>query len=290
MKYISLFSLLLAVVLIGCQREPVSADKRVITVTIEPQRFFTEQLAGDKFTIRCMVSDGNSPETYDPTPQQLVGLAQSEAYFRIGLIGFELSWMDKLKANAPQMKVFDVSEGVDFISDEAHSHEARDGHAVGADPHIWNSPANARIIARNMCRALCQLDSANQNFFQARLDSLELLINHTDSLVRALLSDVPGRSFVIYHPALTYYAHDYGLRQYCIEDHGKEPSPAHLQQLIDFCRKEKIRVVFVQKEFDSRNAELIAREIGARVVTINPLNYHWDDELIRITKILTEQP
>ena len=50
------------------------AGERIITVTMEPQRYFTEAIAGDKFTVRSMVPKGSSPETYDPTPQQLVSL------------------------------------------------------------------------------------------------------------------------------------------------------------------------------------------------------------------------
>ncbi len=73
--------------------------KPVITVTLEPQRYFTEAIAGDKFKVVSMVPKGSSPETYDPIPQQLVSLGDSKAYFRIGYIGFEQTWMDRLMNN-----------------------------------------------------------------------------------------------------------------------------------------------------------------------------------------------
>lgn len=60
-----------------------------------------------------------SPETYDPTPQQLIDLAQSKAYFRIGYIGFEQTWTDKLTDNAPHLQFFDMSEGIGLIYDDA---------------------------------------------------------------------------------------------------------------------------------------------------------------------------
>lgn len=72
-------------------------EKPVITVTLEPQRYFTEAIAGDKFKVVSMVPKGSSPETYDPVPQQLVSLGDSKAYFRIGYIGFEQTWMDRLR-------------------------------------------------------------------------------------------------------------------------------------------------------------------------------------------------
>ena len=261
---------------------------RTLTVTLEPLRYFAEQIAGDRFRVNCMVPEGNSPETYDPTPQQLMELSKSMAYLRIGHIGFEQTWMERLEANAPQMQVFDMSRGISLIREEGHTHGTHT-HAGGVEPHVWNSPANARIIARNVCDALCRLDSLNTPFYTARLDSLNGVIDRTDSIVRSLLDGTAARTFLIYHPALSYFARDYGLTQLCLEEGGKEPSPAHLQELIRTCRAQGVRTVFVQKEFDNRNAELVAKETGARLVSINPLDYHWDEELIRTAKELATE-
>ena len=90
--------------------------KPVITVTLEPQRYFTEAIAGDKFKVVSMVPKGSSPETYDPVPQQLVSLGDSKAYFRIGYIGFEQTWMDRLMNNTPHIQVFDTSKGITSYS------------------------------------------------------------------------------------------------------------------------------------------------------------------------------
>ena len=97
------------------------------------------------------------------------------------------------------------------------------------------------------------------------------------------------RMFVIYHPALTYFARDYGLHQISIEEGGKEPSPAHLKDLIDVCRAENVGVIFVQPEFDKRNAETIAQQTGTRVVPINPLSYDWEEEMLNVAKALAPQ-
>lgn len=282
----ALFALLLLVA--GACRpsdEPSAASQGTLTVTLEPLRYFVEQLAGPHFRVAAMVPEGSSPETYDPTPQQLVDLSHSQAYLRIGYIGFEQAWMERLQANVPRMQVFDTSEGINLIHDEGHSHGDH-VHAGGVEPHIWNSPANARLIARNVYKALCRLDSTHTADYAARLDSLNRVIDRTDSIVRGVLADGADRAFLIYHPALSYFARDYGLEQLCLEEGGKEPSPAHLQRLIRECRAKGVRTVFVQKEFDSRNAELVAKEIGARLVIINPLDYHWDEELIRTARAL----
>lgn len=267
---------------------PDADTKHVITVTLEPLRYFAEQIAGEHFRVVSMVPEGSSPETYDPTPQQLVDLADSKAYLRIGHIGFEQVWMKRLTAHAPHMQVFDTSEGVDFIREEGHSHHGH-SHAGGIEPHVWNSPENARIIARNVCRALCRIDSTHTAFYTHRLDSLNRVIAQTDSTVRALLNHKADRAFLIYHPALSYFARYYKLEQICLEEGGKEPSAAHLKQLIGQCRKKGVNKVFIQKEFDSRNAELAAKETGAVTVVINPLNYRWDEELILTAKALQNE-
>ena len=93
-------------------------------------------------------------------------------------------------------------------------------------------------------------------------------------------------TFLIYHPALSYFARDYGLKQISIEEGGKQPSPASLKTLIETCRNEGVRVIFVQQEFDQRNAQLIASELGIEIVPINPLNYNWIEEMLRIAKAL----
>lgn len=265
-------------------------EKPIITVTLEPQRYFTEAIAGDKFTVVSMVPKGSSPETYDPIPQQLVSLGDSKAYFRIGYIGFEQTWMDRLMDNTPHIQVFDTSKGVDLIlnhEEPGHGHSNHDGHYHAVEPHIWNSATNALILAGNTYKALCTLDKANQPYYLARYDSLCHRIQQTDSLIRRQLAEPEtAKSFLIYHPALSYFARDYGLHQISIEEEGKEPSPGHLKELIDLCKAEDVRVIFVQPEFDKRNAETIAQQTGTKVVPINPLSYDWEEEMLNVANAL----
>lgn len=264
--------------------------ERVITVTIEPLRYFAEQIAGDKFKIISMVPKGSSPETYDPTPLQLTSLAKSEAYFRIGYIGFELMWMDKLTGNAPQMQIFDTSKGINLIEDKQNHEESENGdhHHGGIEPHVWNSPANVLILADNIYKAFCKLDSKNSDYYAMRLQVLKKEVVSTDKEIKGLLKN-SQKAFIIYHPALSYFARDYGLKQLSIEERGKEPTPAHLKSIIQDCEREKIKTIFVQKEFDGRNAELIATETGTKLVHINPLSYNWKKEMINIAKALKNE-
>lgn len=293
----TLLYIFVALLAVSCKNGSVrnnksNDNKPVITVTIEPLRYFTEAIAGDNFNVVSMVPKGSSPETYDPTPQQLVDLTKSKAYFRIGYIGFEQIWMDKLTDNAPHLQFFDTSRGVDLIYDTSHAHNTHqsgddDSPVFGVEPHIWNSAYNAQIIAGNILDALCAIDKNNEALYVERYKNLCSQIEQTDSLICHMLSDPNAdRAFMIYHPTLSYFARDYGLHQIPIEEDGKEPSPSHLKELINACKKEKVRIIFVQPEFDRRNAEIIANQTGTMVVPINPLSYDWGKEILNIAQVL----
>ncbi|MDR0732463.1 MAG: zinc ABC transporter substrate-binding protein [Dysgonamonadaceae bacterium] len=274
-----------ALSLFSCLKTPQQENR--ITVTIEPQRYFASQLVDTFFTVETMVPPGTSPETYDPSPVKMSALARSRAYFCIGSVGFEEVWMDKLKANHPQVKFFDTGKGVSPIETDAQAHA---GHRHGkTDPHIWSSPWEALTIVKNMYEALLEIDPNHAAIYTENYRQLTAQINNTNEKITRLLTAAAPKAFVIYHPALTYFARDYGLMQYCIENDGKEPSPEQLKTLVETMKTLSIKTVFVQQEFDRKNAEAIARETGCRLVVINPLAYDWNGEMIRIAQALADE-
>jgi len=268
--------------------------KRVVTVTIEPQRFFLDQIAGDAFTINTLVPPGTSPETYEPSPAVMIDLGQSDLYFRVGELGFEKVWSERLAQNNPNVTIVDCSAGIALMEGEEHGHGTdhadEHGHAYGAaDPHVWSSPQAVRIFTKNMVEALVSEDPDNEPLYRSGYAKLEDRINAADSTIRHLLQDAPSRAFIIYHPALGYFARDYGLQQYSMEFEGKNPSPSQIRELVDLARREKINTVLIQRGFDTKNAEVIAKEIGADVFEVDPMTYEWDKELVRIASILSRQ-
>ncbi len=279
---------------------------RVVSVTIEPQRYFAEKIAGDKFDINCVVPSGQNPETYDPTPQQMVQIGKSEAYLQIGHIGFEVAWMPTIRENNKNLIFIDLSEGINLVSEgEAHGHpeqpsagehtEEETGehhhhaHAGGVDPHYWSSIQGAKTIAFNTVNAFMRLDKENSDYYWQNYLILVEEIETLDTRIRRMLAPVLSRAFIIYHPSLTYFAEEFNLTQLPLEIEGKEPSPAQLKELIDLARNYNVQVVFVQQEFNRENAALIAKETGCQLVTINPLNYQWDEEMVRIAEALAHE-
>ena len=290
-RYIYTFALSFLLLACNSNREN---DTNVLTVTIEPQRYFMEQIVGDKFQINTLVPPGSSPETYEPSPSAMIKLGNSKAYFKVGFLGYENVWAGKLSENNPNLKIVDCSAGIEPVygghGHHDHSHgDSEHEHADAADPHVWSSAKNAVLFSQNMLNAIVEIDTENADFYRANFEKLKQKIVETDSTLTQLLRDIPSRSFIVYHPALGYFARDYDLEQHSIEFEGKNPSPAQMKELVDLAKAENITIVFVQQEFDVKNTEVIAKEIGAKSFTINPLAYEWDEELIRIAQILADQ-
>jgi len=286
--------LILAGVLSSCGNSNTTENKPVISVTILPQQYFVEQLTGDLFEINVMIPPGASPATYEPSPAQLADLTRTDLYLKMGHTGFELSWMEKITATNSSMTVVNLSEGIDLIMENSpHNHgEKTDDHGHhhgGIDPHTWLSPKSARTIARNILNALSasypdHKDAFSMNYsrFMTRLDSL-------DGILKEKRAGMEGKAFFTYHPSLSYFARDYNLVQIPLELMGKSPSASYLKELIDTGLEQNIGIVFLQMQFDQHNAEVLAREIDAEIVQINPLDPEWYDQMIFIADKLVNQ-
>lgn len=294
------YKLILIVAIIGMisgSCKPPRTDKpETLSVTIEPQKYFLSTLAGNHFDINCVVPGGSNPESADFTPSQMMALDKSAAYFKIGYLSIENILIDKVSEGNTNLLIIDCSEGITPIGD-AHTHCNETGHShdhshhahAGGDPHTWSSVKSAKIIAENMYRGLLQIDKANEAHYTKNYNTLIAEFNHTDSIIRSYLDKAPSKSFIIYHPALSYFADEYGLTQYSIEHEGKNPSPSQLKELIDKAKTEGIKTIFIQREFDTKNAETIAEAIGGKTVPINLLSFHWSEEMIKIAKALALQ-
>lgn len=274
-----LYLIISCVILAGCKGTPqkqadsgkTSGTEKpavTVTVTISPYKYFVDQIAKGKVDVNVMVSNGNNPETYEPYAQQMMELSKSALYLKVGSIGFEQTWMKKLQDNAPDMKVIDTSVGIKPAKTPGGN----------IDPHVWMSCSNARIIASNILKVLCELEPKNKAFFEKNYQSLLSIIDKRDSTIKENFKKDPDlvRKFVIYHPILTYFARDYQLEQLAIEEEGREPSASQLKSLIERARKEKIKFCLIQAEFANRNTTTFINESHTKAMNINPLQGDWN--------------
>jgi len=279
------FSLFL---MVSCGSGTEDTDKPVISVSILPQQYFIEQLGGDLFTVNVMIPPGASPATYEPTFSQLSELNRSSVYMKTGSLGFELSWMDKIMSANPSMKLVSLSEEIDLIREKEPEH--LHGHAQGGiDPHIWMSVLNAKIIATTVYEELLLLMPEEKEYLDKRYGKFQQKLDSLHATIAAMLSDLDDRSFMTYHPSLTYFARDYNLEQCPLEIGGKSPSPAHMKWMADVGKEKDISIIFLQMQLNQKDAEALAKEIGAEIIQINPLDPDWDSQIVSIAKILASQ-
>jgi zinc transport system substrate-binding protein len=230
-----------------------------VFVSLLPQKYFVERVGGDHVEIGVMVMPGQSPATFAPTPKQMVQLAGSAAYFRIG-VPFEDVWIERIHAANPNMKMVDARDGITLRPMKVRHHD--DEHRHGRhDPHIWTAPPLVKIMAARIRDTLSELDPAHRKNYEANYANFAADLDALDQEIRQTLKDKKTRKFMVYHPAWGYFADTYGLEQIPIEVEGKEPDA---------------------------NAETVADAIDGAVVSVDPLAENYLENLREIARIFAE--
>ena len=291
MKYLSVAFLSLLITLTGCRWSTTGQAQQddEFVVSILPLKFLTEYITGNDFPVVVLVPPGASPETYEPTPQQIIKAEKARAVFTTGLIDFENALTASIKGNTGD-KFYTLYNGIELISGSCghvHNHEGiAHKHASGIDPHIWTSPKELKVMSGNLYKAIALLypDSTkyitNYKELVSKLDALDQDISE-----KIRQSEVS--SFIIYHPALTYYSRHYGLEQISLEHDGKEPSAARLKNIIARAKAEGVKSVFYQSQFSESTVRTVAGDIGATAVEIDPMREDVINNLREITDLIT---
>ena len=270
-------------------------------VSILPEQTFVKAIGGDKVNVSLMVLPGNSPHTYEPKPSQMKDVAKAELYFAIG-VEFENVWLSKFKNLNSTMKVIDLTHNIQLLKMQEHKEHDGHGHQEhkpstssgteveeehGNDPHIWTSPDNVKIIAKNIFNALTKADPDNESYYKQNYEKFISLIAETDRKIRSILSTKPkGTKFMVFHPSWGYFAQAYGLKQLPVELEGKSPKPKELINLIKEAREEQISAIFTQPEFSDSIAKVMANELHIKVIKVSPLAPNWSDNLMKISKAI----
>lgn len=283
-------AMLIFCLMITCslQSQAVAGSLSVF-VSILPQKYFVQRIAGSDAQVAVMVPSGADPVTYEPSPRQMAALSQAKAYFCIG-VPFEEAWLDKIQKTNANLVMIDTREGIDLRPIGDHHHPAgsprRGTKEMVMDPHIWLSPRLAKQQAETICRTLIALDPTRKEEYQRNYQLFIEDLEDVDREIRSVMSRVRGRKFLVFHPAWGYFADEYGLEQISIEAEGKEPTAKQLAQLIDQARQNDIKVIFVQSQFNTKPAETIARAIGGQIVQLDPLAEDYLDNLILMAKAI----
>ena len=249
----------------------ISKEEKIgVVVSILPLAEFVEQVGKDKVEVTVIVPPGADPHLFELTPVQLKKISQAQLYVEVGSgLNFELTWMDKIKLIYKDMLICNSSIGITLVD---------------KDPHIWLSPRNAKTMVENISEALIKIDPLSQKYFKK--NSIEYInkLDILDKEIKALLEGVKNCRFISYHSSWGYFAKEYDLIQIAIENEGKEPSAASLAHIIDQTRAFNISIILVSPQFNTKSAEVVAKEVGAKIIIADPLSMDYINNLRKLVE------
>ncbi len=288
MKIKSIFAttvLLITALFLTLMPQSVRAQVKAF-VSIAPQGYFVKEIGGPLVDVEILVPPGQSPATYEPTPQQLARLATADILFTTG-VPFEKRLMGKIVDEFEGLKIVEAHQEIRLRPIEAHDEDYH-GHGEMLDPHVWLDPKLAVVQARTIAEAMSTVDTINSLVYADHLNNLLERIDSVDNLVRGMLAPLRGRTLFVFHPAYGYFCDAYGLNQVAIETGGKEPSARQLASIVEKARSDNVDVIFVQPQFSQRQAQAIGQAIGATMVTLDPLSGDYLNNLVDMARKIVQ--
>jgi zinc transport system substrate-binding protein len=286
--------------------------KPTVTVSILPQQYIVEKIAGGSVDIAVMVGANANHETYEPKPSQMKLLAKSDIYFTVGL-PFEEAWLERFAAASPKMGIVDTGAGIEKIEFHHHDEDAEhakhdedehadhrdhdedeENHAAehnhhdhdGLDPHIWLDPVLVKIQSKTIANALSKKYPQNSALYAKNYENFAKELDKLNAQLSEKLSVLKNRSFFVFHPSWGYFAKRYGLEQIFVEVEGKEPKAAELIEILKTAKAKNIKALLAEPQVSEKNAKIVADEIGAKLVKVDPMKKDLSKNLNELADIL----
>ncbi len=231
---------------------------------------FAQNVGQEKVDVTLLVPIGVEPHDWEPTIKDVQRIQNSDLIIINGL-GFE-NWVDNLDESDYRGVIVDTSN--EILVKDLNEEYVRDS----GDPHIWLNPVYAKIQVQNIAFAFSNLDPENQQYYQSNAGKYIKQLDSLDSKIQNELSDC-SNDFVAFHDAFSYFANEYDLNQHTIissnDPHG-EATAKTLENVISLARELNIKVIFGEENVDTRTSEIIANEIGGKVLVLSTLEISSD--------------
>jgi len=277
-RYILVFILSLLIITALPTVNSIKAKEVTTAVTIVPQKQFVSVVAGENSEVTVMIPPGYSPGNYAPRPSELTKFSDADIYFSIGVPADIQNILPKAKEFNQDIKIVNLAERV------SQKYDDRTFPNGSRDPHIWLSPKRVIHIVKVIRDELINLNPQKEQLYKENTAEYIEKIRETDQKVKSILNEKENNYFLVYHPSFGYFADEYNLNMVSIEEGGKEATAKHLQEIIDFAKKNNIERIFYQAEIDSRQTQALAEEIGAELVKLDPLAENYLNNLIEMAK------
>lgn len=281
--YLWLLALIMTAALAGCSSTAEKAgtlsgpqEPIKVLVSILPQADFVQQVGGDRVQVTVLIPPGANPEEYEMSPRQIQRISEADLYFAVGDIPFEAINFERIKSANPSMAVINAP-GTDD--------RAAGGHH---DPHVWLSPKSALAQVETIYEALGGIDADNKEVFLNNKNSYAAQLESLDGQIRELLSDRKRDYFLVYHPAWSCFAQEYGLTELAIEKEGKEPTAFEMRNIITTAREKGVKSVLATPQHSTRSAEAVAKQLEGQVKIVDPLPEDYIQGMLETAAVFKE--
>lgn len=280
-RIFSLFAIIICVLSGLSSCKPDGDTRMSVAVSLPPQASLLREITGDSIEIVTLMQADANPEAFEVTVGGMREVNDAAVYMKAGNLPFEQTLTERIGQSNPELRFVDVSDGIELIyGTHAHGNHT---HKV-ADPHTWTSVSNLKVIAANMLAAVSDVDPARKDYYTANYNRLVARLDSLDAAISSRLDSIGTRSFLIWHPSLSYFARDYGLEQIAVGQDNKEMTPGQLRDTHRHAADKGVKVMFIQQNFDARQAAVLADELGISIVQINPL----DDDYLKQFNIIAD--
>lgn len=274
---LGLVTVLLLLMFGGCRPTEDVDGELSVWVTIQPQKYFVERIAGGEVAVEVLVRPGQSPELYAPSAAQMARLARADVYFGIG-VPVEATIFPRIRRSMPAVRLVGTGpiDPILAFSHDHHDHHNHDhhdhGHGEGeVDPHVWVDPVEMVTVVKQIRDGLIQVNPRGSAEYEANAEALIAELEQLHTELTKLFAPHTGKAFYINHPSLGYLARRYALNQVSIEQAGTDPSSRRIAELIAEIRSSGVSAIFKQPEFGRSSAAVLADALDIPVVEVNPL-------------------
>jgi zinc transport system substrate-binding protein len=247
-----------------------------IVVSIYPLEDITKNIGKERVSVKTLIPPGASPHAFEPKPSDIKELTKASMFIKIGA-GLEL-WSEGFVRSAKKsIRIVDLSETIELL--KGQDHQSHHGHSKShfrhqheIDPHYWLDPVIAKSMVDRITAELIRIDPSSKDFYITNATNYKKELDSLNERIKERLSRLKKKRFVAFHPAWNYFSKRYGLEPlYIVEATGRELRPKNIKYIVDWMRKENIKVVFGEVQFSPQIAEAIASEAGARLLMLDPI-------------------
>ncbi|MGM0366014.1 MAG: metal ABC transporter substrate-binding protein [Actinomycetota bacterium] len=264
LKIISMAALVLVIALgvnSSCMPRSSESGPASVVATIYPLYDMAKQVAGSRLELAYLMNPGESPHTFELTPERIKRLEGAGVALKVGL-GLD-DWLDPaISSLGAEVEIYEVHSGVRFVDENGLP-----------NPHIWLSLENAKVIVENIHAVLSQNYPQHNDYFAENKERYINEINNLEIEFKKEAEDFGKKEFIAFHDAWIYLAEELGIEQVMSVEPfpGKEPTPEYIIELQKAIEEYDIEIIFIEPQLSAQTVNFLAQDMGLEVRVLDPL-------------------